>query len=76
MAVPISNRPPGQVVQHADFLHHAGWMVVGQYDSHDAKAQSIRSRPSAAISRLGEGEYERPKRCSQKNMPSKPSASS
>jgi hypothetical protein len=45
----------GQVVQHADFLHHAGWMVVGQYDSHDAKAQSIRSRAERGNQQVGRG---------------------
>ena len=43
----------GQVIQHADFLHHAGRVVVGQYDSHHAKTKSLCPRAERSNQEVG-----------------------
>src|SRR5215471_10561704 len=45
----------GQLVQHADLLHHSGRMVVGQHHAHDAKPQFFCSRAKRGNQKVGRG---------------------
>jgi hypothetical protein len=43
----------GEMVQHPDFLHHPGGMIVGQDHAHDAETEFLRARAKRGNQQVG-----------------------